>query len=223
MQITHEEARKLIQFNADEALDSQEKAMLSAHLKGCSECRFYEADIKEMESILLPIMKRQWNLQPVPLSTHVLAAKKVPKMQAGIILATRTAIIGIVFVSFIFSIWQFTLSGTQTPGQLPVGVLPAPTPSTQSTSTKITLKNCEQIVYLVQENDTLESIAHHFSTPKDEIMAANNLKTEMINTSMELTIPVCSFTPTSTINPATLTTTYTYTPVRDLITSTPDG
>jgi len=229
MQITHDEARKLIQFNADEALNLQKKAALYAHLKDCIECRVYAEDIKEVESILLPVMKRRWNLQPVPLSIDALTSERYSKIQTSILLATRTAIISVVFVAFIFSVWQFTRSGTQTSSQFPVGVLPVPTPSTQSTSaavlwtsTKVTQQNCEEIPYTVQENDTLESIAYQFAISKEEIMVINNMKTETVIRAMELIIPKCNSTPTGTAEgPATLTTTYT--PSIDLTTFTPDG
>lgn len=222
MQITHEEARELIQFNADEALDLQKKAVLYAHLKDCIECRAYVEDIKEVESILLPVMKRQWNLQPVPLSIDALTSKRDSKIRTSILLATRTAIVGVIFAAFIFSIWQFTLSSRQTPGQFPVDVLPVPTPSMQSTGTKSMLQNCEEILYIVQKKDTLESIADHFSTSKEEIMAINNMETETVVRTMELIIPKCDSTPTGTAEgPATLTTTYT--PSIDLTTFTPDG
>jgi len=223
MQITHDEARKLIQFNADEALNLQKKTALYAHLENCIECRVYAEDIKEVESRLLPVMKRQWNLQPVPLSMDALTSKRDSKIQTSISLATRTAMIGVVFVAFIFSAWQFALSNRQTSGQSPVDVLPVPTPSKQSTSTKIMPQTtCEEILYIVQENDTLESIAHQFSISKEEIITINNMKTETVIRAMELIIPKCNSTPTGTAeSPATLTTTYT--PSINLTTFTPDG
>jgi len=221
MQITHEEAHKLIQFNADEALDSQAKATLASHLQQCVECRAYAQDIQEIESILSPVMKRKWNLQPVPLSIHAIAVKKASRIQVDAILTTRTAMIGIVLVAFIFSIWQFTLSGGQAVSPLPAGVLPVPTPSTQPTITRIKFQNCEETLYSVRENDTLESIAYQFSISKEEIMTMNNMKIETVNPAMKLMIPICSFTPTGTVNPATLTTTYT--PIMNATTSTPNG
>jgi len=221
MQITHEEAHRFIQFNTDKALDSQGKAALSVHLKDCMECRAYAEDIEEMAGLLQSAMKRQWNFQPVPLSISAFTAKKVSKIQRSVVLATRTAMAGIVFVALVFTAWQFALSGGPTFGQLPAGVLPVPTPSTQSTSTKIMLQNCEVMLYGVQKDDTLASIAYQFSIAREEIMSINNMKTETVDPSMKLMIPICDSTPTGTVNPATLTTTYT--PVVDPTTSTPGG
>lgn len=224
MQITHEKAHKLIQYNADAELNPQEKAILSAHLKDCVECQVYAKEIKEVESILIPAMKRQWNLHPIPLSAYAIASKRNSKIQASILLATRTALIGFVFMAFVFSFWQFTLPSRPAFVQLPTNVLPVPTPSTQSTqsvSTSFLFQSCEMIIYRVEENDTLESIADQFSITNEEIMAINHLKTETINNTMELMIPICDSTPTGTVNPATLTTTYT--PSIRQITSTPGG
>jgi hypothetical protein len=221
MQITHEKAHKLIQFNSDEALSAQEKITLSAHLKDCTECRAYADDIREVESILLPVMKRQWDLQPIPLSIGAIRAKRNSKLQMNIILATRMAAIGVVFLAYIFSVWQFSVSGGGESKPLPASVLPVPTPSTQSTSTKITFQNCDLTLYIVQENDTLESIAYQFSVSQEEIKAINNMKTETVSMAMKLMIPICNFTPTGTVNPTVLATTYT--PPISLTTSTPDG
>lgn len=222
MQITHEETHKLIQFNLDGALNSEEEITLAAHLKDCVECRAYAEEIKEVESILLPVMKRQWSLQPLPLSIDAIQVKRNSKTQNIMMtLVTRAAIIGIALVAFIFSAWQFIGSDGGISNPFPVSVPPIPTPSTQSTSTKIMFQNCDGIRYIVQENDTLESIAHQFSLSKEELMAANNLTTETISTAAELVIPICNFTPTGTTHPTTLTTTYT--PSVRPTTFTPDG
>jgi LysM repeat protein len=221
MQITHEEARKLIQFNADNALKSQEKVNLSAHIEECIECRTYVDEIKEVESILLPVMTRQWNIQPIPLSIGTIYAKRNATIRTSMILATRTAAIGVVLLAFMFSVWQFSVSDGGGSSRLPVSVPPVPTPSTQSTSTRITFKSCDGMLYTVQEKDTLESIAHQFTTSAEELMTANNMKTKIVNTDMKLIVPICNFTPTGTIHPATLTTTYT--PSMNPTTFTPDG
>ncbi len=218
MQVTHEEVRKLIQLNADNALDVQERTVLSAHLRDCLECRTYAEGIKAMESILVPVMKKHWNLQPIPLSLSTLIAKRNSRMQTGIILATRLAAIGIVFMAFVFSAWQFALSGKRATGPLPVGMLPVPTPSVQSTSTRSVSQNCAGTLYVVQENDTLESIAQRFSVSKEEIMTVNGMKTETVIATMKLMIPNCNLTPTGTVNPTAFSTTYT--PTRSLVTST---
>ncbi len=219
MQITHEEAHRLIQLDADEVLSMQEKVALSTHLEDCMECRAYAREIEEVESVLVPLMKRQWDLQPAPLLIGAIRAKGFSKTQISITLATRIAAIGVVFLAFVFSAWQLALSGRQAPGHLPIDIPSIPIPPMQSTSTKITSPNCHEILYRVQESDTLESLAHRFSVSPDEIRAINNMKTETIHPAMQLRISICNFTPTGTSNPTIFSTTYT--PSRKPITSTP--
>lgn len=221
MQITHEEARKLIHLDSDRALNSSQRTTLSAHIQDCARCREYAVEIKEVESILLPVMKRQWSVDPIPLSTHVLFEKNKSGLQSSIFLTTRTALVAFVFVAFVFSAWQFMISRAQTYGTLPVSVLPVPTPSTQSTRTSLATGNCRAIPYTVQSNDTLAKIASQFSLSKKEIMDFNHLKTETVTTATQLLIPVCNFTPTGTLDAVTHTTTYT--PFINPRTSTPDG
>lgn len=223
MQITHEEARMLIQRHADGALDMHKKIILSAHLEDCGECRNYAEEIKEMERILVPMMSRLWALQPVPLSVRAIQRKRIFKVPVGIgaILATRKTAIGVVLLALLFSAWQFAWSGGQASSKLPVSSLPVPTPSVYTTSTKVTPSNCAEILYIVQENDTLEGIARQYSISQEEIMLMNNLQTQTISVDMKLMIPICDFTPTGTVNPTLFSTTYT--PSISPVASTPTG
>lgn len=211
MSITHEQAQRLIQLNMEHVLNAQETASLSAHLRGCSECDAYAREINEVTQLLPALMKRQWSAQPAPLSLSALAGSK-ETMGTSAILTMRTAAISLVVIALFFSAWQFLLSGSASSPELPLPVPPVPTPSTQraqSTSTKITFENCEIIQYRVLESDSLASIAGQFSVSEAEIMEINRLKNEAVDSSMELLIPVCNFTPTGTFHAATFTTTYT--------------
>jgi hypothetical protein len=210
MQITHQEARRLIQFHADESLNAQEKTVLFAHLKGCIECRSYAAELKELEDTLLPMIRRQWSVRPIPLSMSDIKAKRKMQSPFSNFLAMRTAVIGFIFAAFVFSAWQFTRPGGQPLGLPPAIVAPVSTPSLASTNTLVSSEPCGGKVYTVQANDTLSGIAAQFSTSVDEIISRNGLKTETIHLGMPLMIPVCNFTPTSTLSP---TTTTTYTPI----------
>jgi LysM repeat protein len=221
MQITHEDARTLIQFRLDQGLKPHEENLLQTHLNDCIACRSFSEEIKELENILLPTMKRHWNYEPAPLSIASLVEKKNSRWSTSIILTTRTALISLVFVAFVLSAWQFTRSDSRRSTPMPIGVLPIPTPSSQSTSTKISLPKCEERLYQVQENDTLESIALRFSMSKDKIIAVNNLSSETVRAKMNLLIPICASIPTGTLHPSTLT--ITFTPLSGSTTSTPGG
>ena len=221
MQITHEEAHRLIQLGADKPLDSQKRLVLAAHLKDCEACRDYAQGIQEVESILIPIMKKQWKRTPITLSIGVLTAKTNSRTIPNSILVTRSAIVVVVFAAFFFSAWQFVISGNQTSNPLPAGILPVPTPSVSSTQTRDTIQSCKQIYYTVQEDDTLTSIADQFSTSAEQIMVANHLRLEILNRGMELIIPNCNFTPTGTIHPTRLATIFT--PTMHRPNATPSG
>jgi LysM repeat protein len=219
MQITHQEARRLIQFQADQALNATDKTVLFSHLKACLECRAYAAEIKELEDTLLPLLKRQWNLRPIPLSISDLKAKRKTQPSFNNILAIRTAVIAFVFVAFVVSAWQFTRPGQTLLGLPAVIVAPVSTPSLESTNTMVSAENCSSLRYTVQASDTLSGIAAQFSLSKDEIVALNGLGTETIHMGMTLMIPVCKLTPTSTLSP---TAPIRYTPVISSATE-PDG
>jgi predicted anti-sigma-YlaC factor YlaD len=221
MQITHEEAHRLIQFSMDQELKPQERNRLQSHLEICLECRSFDEDLKEVNKLLLPMMRKHWDLRPIPLSVGTLKSKRKFHLPTSNLLVTRTAVISLALVAFIFSAWQFTRSNNQTVTPIPLGVLPITTPSGESTSTMVSLQNCVEMRYRVQENDTLESIASQFSVSREQIVAINHLSTESINTNLELLIPVCVSTPTGTIYPATLRATFT--PVLGSTTSAPGG
>lgn len=220
MQITHEHARKLIQFRLDGGLRSAEHETLSAHLQDCSECQAYAAEINEVETVLRPMLKRKWSAQPIPLSITSLRGNS-QKTQAHNLLTMRTAAISLVFFAFFFTVWQFMLPSPSAPSVMPLAVPSVPTPSAQSTSTEFTAEACDMIPYTVQANDTLSSVADRFFVSEELLMEFNQLHTGAVHPSMELVIPICTFTPTGTIHPATFTTTYT--PMFLPTTSTPGG
>lgn len=209
MLITHTEARRLIQFSADQALSTSEKALLSTHLDTCVECRSYAAEIADVERILLPLIRRQWGVANPPLSINALQAKAETKSTLGTILTIRRVMVSLVLALFMLSAWQFALSGNQIPGQSTALNLPVQTPSIPSTSTAIDFENCATLLYAVQPNDTLTSIAEWFSIPKEAILSLNGMDSETVDTATILIIPACHLTPTSTVNPIILTTTYT--------------
>jgi len=221
MQITHEEAHRLIQCSMDKALEPQQRKTLQTHLTDCLECRGFADELSELRNLLLPTMRNHWNLRPTPLSMEALKKKRRLQLQASNLLVTRTALISLFFVAFIFSTWQFSHSGRQMGTPIPLNVLPLATPSGESTSTLLNVENCVEMKYQVQQSDTLESIATQFSVPKDQIMALNNLRTEIIDSNVELRIPVCEPTSTSTAAPSTQTTTFT--PIIGSTTSVPGG
>ena len=217
MQIKHEEARRLIQFKADNNLSASNEKNLSAHLEACKECRAYSNSLKETEAVLRQTMHKQWGIRPLPLQMDVIYAKLNSRGNINNFVTTRTALIGIAFVMFAFMTWQ-SITNNIPVMQSPLGTVPLiPTPSSQYTATNTLQSDCKEIKYVLQEGDTLESISQHFSVSKESILLANHLTDETLGSTRELVIPFCESTPTSTTHPPT----FTITPIFEMISTTP--
>lgn len=217
--MTHEEARKLIHLSLDGSLNNQQKRTLDQHLALCQECRQHANSLHNMESILRPFLRRQWTEQPVPLPMDMVVSQNSIRNSNSMMLATRIAAIGVMFMVFVFSAWQFTLSrpsaGPSIPAAIPL--IPVPSTSTQLVATRTQNGTCEQTTYVVQQDDTLERIALKFGISKAELLQANDLRAEIVYTGNKLLVPLCQPTPTND------TLTKTYTPILKTITSTPGG
>jgi hypothetical protein len=149
---------------------------------------------------------------------EVLYEKVSREGNINVFVTTRTALIGVAFIMFAIITWQSMATVGITSQQSPFGTVPLiPTPLTQFTVTNTLQNDCDAIKYHIQEGDTLESIAHHFSVPMEAIMLANNLTGELPVSTRELIIPACSSTPTSTSHPPT----FTITPIFEAIATTP--
>lgn len=207
MQITHEEARKLIQIKLDHALHDDKRNILDRHLESCMDCRKYASSLEEVEFHLLSLMHRKWDLKPIPHPRGTVRSRRPFKIPAQVILITRMIAMGMICIAFLFNIWQSVQSGIQDGGQPSVGVPPVPTPSMHSTSTDIGYRECEKTLYTVQENDTLETIAHQFSISQEEIISINNLDANRVSLDMRLLIPLCNTTTPETTGTVTRTTT----------------
>jgi hypothetical protein len=218
MQITHEKARHLIQFALDGRIDLRQKQLLDSHLAACTNCKQYADSLQDLEYLLRPLLQRQWDRQPVPLSTSVITSKAFSHTLDRMLLATRIAAVGLVFAVFLFSAWQLTFSKPPFSSPAAASVPQIPIPSTSTELALVTqTQTCEPTVYIVREKDSLAMLADRFDSSKEEIMAANHLKTDAVRTGMQLLIPTCQSTPTANIS------TTTFTPILSTITSTPGG
>lgn len=72
---------------------------------------------------------------------------------------------------------------------------PTPTPLPAATNTlmpaEATEAACEKVIYTVQSNDTLGSIAANYNVPADAIKNYNGLPTDTVYLGLALTIPLC--------------------------------
>jgi hypothetical protein len=221
MQISHEEAHRLIQFHVDGELKTPQSNLLTSHLKECAKCQQYAATIEKMESALRPLLHRNWDRDPLPLSISMLLEKDKYRASDRIVVATRIAALAVVFLAFFASAWNFTSTSRQTPTPLlqNVPVIPTPFTSTMTVGTEIGFENCTVLSYLIQKNDTLASISSQFAVPAQQIRQINAMQNDSVNAGQVLSIPICSSTPA---NPTASHTT-TFTPVLYTIATTPGG
>ena len=218
MQITHQEARRLIQWRADQPLDFGEREMLNTHLRSCVVCAEYANEIQDTETTLRRTLGKHWDVKPLPLKLVDIKEKIIPNHKPSDFLATRSALVGMAVLFFFFAYWQFssTHNGFRNPVHL--GVPAIPTPSLPLTSTQNNFDNCQMRQYDVQPNDTVESLARRFLIAKEAIRDLNNLQADVDMLPNLLIIPVCELTPTGTTHPPTSTTN---TPSLEFITYTP--
>ncbi len=150
MSITHDEARRLIQFRADDAL----RILTIIYWRPISvpvrNVKNMHPPLHDLEATLQHLMQRRWDRQPLPLP----AGKPVPvnssRFTQSIFFATRIIAMGIICVAFLFNIWQFTQPGAQraTPPAAEIPLIP--TPSMQTPGTSATDQTCESIYYEVK-------------------------------------------------------------------------
>jgi LysM repeat protein len=196
--MTHEEARTLIHLLLDASLNNQQKRLLEAHLASCPQCQQYADSLRNLESILSPLLQRQWTRQPVPLPVGMVLSRPQTKTSDSMVLASRIAVLGVMFMIFVFSAWQFTISRPSTnPAQANVPMIPVPSTSTQVVATNTQNGACEDTTYVVQQDDTLARIALKFGVPKAKLALANQMTNETIHAGAKMIIPLCKPTPTT--------------------------
>lgn len=203
MQISHAEAHKLIQYSMDKSLLQEDESALASHLQTCSECARYNADIKDIGFTLRSAMNKHWNLIPAPLDLDAVKGKVGFSSRGR--LGVQLAVISLMVMLVVFGAWRFVninVVPTKT-----IQISPIPTPSTQMTNTRAMVQNCDEIIYTVQNGETLESIAVLFSTAPEALIELNNLNSDMVQAGNKIKILTC-FTPSATIRPTTFTVTF---------------
>ena len=214
MQLTHEEAHRLIQYDLDHALHAEQRAPLLAHLYECDDCRAYADGMHNLQNILRGVMRKQWEQTPLPLSIASLKPRRIFRKDRPLLPGLQTALISVVLVVFSLFVWQFTTSGVSSPGQAALTVYPVPTPSIQLSTASLESTKCASSIHKVKEFETLDGIALRYSVPKEAIISFNHLNSEQIDESMSLSIPNCKAIPTTTA-------TTTRTPIFELTLYTP--
>jgi LysM repeat protein len=213
--ITHPKAQSLLQAAADSPLPPLDETSLNNHLAECNECRQYAKRLSTLQDNLRRITRSRWNQIGEPLSAEKIRNRLVKvEAQAYNLRIMGAFSLAIVVLAFVFIL---AINNSSTLKSIPAALSSSsltpeesaltPTPSIKGTITDSTAKACNDIAYLVQENDTLESIAARHSVSKETIRAHNGLATDTLFVNMVLVIPLCEAAPTnSTMTPTTTTT-----------------
>lgn len=213
LEMTHLKAQTLLQVAADQPLGAEEKSGLDAHLATCKECSNYAKSLTNMEANLRRILHAQWDLQRPNLNLQAITHPSPTKLiwnnllsqthALGKVTIVAALVLGYVVINNLFGIKSSlstdeTPTTVPTPSELSLALAISPTPSAQFTLTGLTTQACETVIYVVQENDTLEYIALLHGTTKEAIQEYNNLTSNTVFTGMELAIPLCKSTPSKT-------------------------
>lgn len=212
--LSHQQAQMLIHVATDQPLGMNDKESLDAHLRDCAECRSFAQEFARMESALRQTMKKRWQFsaRPLPIGS-ILGWQNKTTFRRALSIAAAPLLIVILALALLLTRGQFSNGGDLTATVIASNV---PTPSAQLTHTSAAVNECETVNYIVQDGDTLESIAAKYSISKDAIITFNKLENETLTPFANLMIPLCA-QPTA----STPTTTLTFTPSLSAAPSTP--
>jgi LysM repeat protein len=213
--LTHLKAQYLLQAAADNILTPFDETNLNGHLAKCEECRHYAEHLGKLQDDLRRITRYRWNhLNAILSADEIKNRSAIVKAQAYNLQILGKFSVAMVVLAILF-ILTINISSTikGTPAAIsvlsltPEETVLTPTPSITGTVTNSLVQECNDIAYIVQENDTLDSIAARHSISKDTIKQHNGLAVDMLTVDMVLVIPVCERTPAnSTITPTTTAT-----------------
>lgn len=150
-----------------------------------------------------------------PLPTIVPTATPLPPFDYTVALGDTCSSIAFTFGVSVQSIIILNnlpvACNTLYPGQVLKVPYPTPTPAPQPTATlagiEATRAACDRVIYTVQENDTLSTIALNYAVPMAAIKDYNGLSTDAVFSGQTLIIPLCERaatpgpTPTATLPP----------------------
>jgi LysM repeat protein len=217
MQISHLEARTLIQYSLDRSLNKEEKKVLEIHLETCNECITFANQVVRVEASLKSLATQYTSVQYTSLDINTFTKQKNDRM----VWLPQFATVSIIFLLFLFGAWQFSRADLPPLVNLPLQGAPIPTPSVTLTNTNTFLKDCQNVNYIVKEGDTLKSIANQFNVSQEHIQIENGISSIHLKVGTELVFLVCNTTPSLTTNPPTHITTTTFSPTTSLTAYTP--
>lgn len=213
-EITHQKARSLLHRAADQMLSEEEKSTLDAHLANCQDCLDYASDLSALEVNLREAFHSSWDSRQGPRLDLLAILKPSPAkllwnnifghantIGKATIIALLVA--GYFIIANLLGIpapiaSEKTATALPTPNEFaPVHAI-SPTPSAKLSPASTISQTCETATYLVQENNTLASIALHYKVAPESILEYNHLTSETVVPGMKLLIPLCNNSPSET-------------------------
>jgi LysM repeat protein len=210
--ITHPKAQSLLQMAADHALTSFDTANLSNHLAECEECREYAKNLTTLQDDLRRITRERWSQAKLKISAKEIKSRAIRyDFQVFGKFATATVVLAFMFIMATnFSGIANNLPAVVSSSVVtPNGPLLTPTPLISQTATNLAVSKCNNVTYLVRENDTLDDIAARNSVSVETIKQLNGLHTNTLTVNMALIIPICNQMPANSTVTPTLTSTAT--------------
>ena len=210
--ITHLKAHELLQKNADHPLTEQELSELQKHLKECQACRAYAKELEELLDNLRLIAPNRLRRQDInlPAQTIIAASQRIIHRRNTMVTFLKISTIPALAVFLVMLFNMFGASriildndlATESPLAAPI-----PTPIVETVTSHPTTSTCINPIYIVKNEDTLESIALKFAIRPEELQAYNHLMNNILTPHMSLIIPSCGGTPNEkTITPKFKTT-----------------
>lgn len=211
--ITHQKARSLLQAATDDKLKENEQVELNAHLANCQECSEYAQNIRVLKTGLSCMLHARWdnNIPKLSIAAIKDRSKIVARQNRTTKLIGRVAVIPMLTLLYVLAVNSIGQQNhvPAVSAMSPISPsAPLYTPSPQNTTTRSNPTECHDVAYVVQENDTLPSIAAKFGVSKETLLKYNHLTSEAIYTSMELILPVCDGTPENSTTTPTITSTF---------------
>ena len=224
VETSHQKARAFLQAAADGILPADSQAQLDMHLAKCRACSNYANNLIDLEAGLRRVLHAQLDNQRPDLNLGAITSPASlkftwatlfsPTQAIGKATIIATLLLGYFIISNLFGsqpsiIESKSPTAVPTPNNSSMVFTYSPTPSSPATLIGLTTQGCENIIYVIQVEDTLEGIALQFGVPKELITKHNNLKTDSLPPGKELSIPVCNTTPSHTASTPKNTTTIT--------------
>jgi LysM repeat protein len=213
--ITHPEAQSLLQAAADNSLVPLDETNLKNHLAECEECRQYAKGLAKLQDDLRRITRHRWDQVSVQISAKEIKNRSV-KVEARahnlqtigkFAVATAVFLLVCILAINVSSRMNSILAAPGNTSLTPEEPIFTPTPSIKETATDFAIHGCNDIAYIVQENDTLENIAARHSVSIGTIKERNGLATNDLTVKMVLIIPLCERTPANSTMTPTVTST----------------